>query len=140
LRAGWPRGITPLERIGIACETPEGIADFHAAGRHSHITGLVRHGATLVDAKELARHADVRQTMKYTHIGLEDQAEALAGLMPVSHKPPLIGCALAALRAAFGVTGCRWMSAAASDVKGARTNKPRRGRGLRRLLSQAVAS
>jgi integrase len=69
-----------LERIGIPYETPEGIADFHAAGHHSHITGLVRHGATLVEAKELARHADVRQTMKYTHIGLEDQAQALAGL------------------------------------------------------------
>ena len=69
-----------LERVGIPYETPEGIADFHAAGRHSHITGLVRHGATLVEAKELARHADVRQTMKYTHIGLEDQALALAGL------------------------------------------------------------
>jgi hypothetical protein len=69
-----------LERIGIPYETPEGIADFHAAGRHSHITGLVRHGATLVEAKELARHADVRQTMKYTHIGLEDQAQALSGL------------------------------------------------------------
>ena len=69
-----------LERIGIPYETPEGIADFHAAGRHSHVTGLLRNGATLVEAKELARHADVRMTMKYTHIGLEDQAAALAGL------------------------------------------------------------
>jgi site-specific recombinase XerD len=69
-----------LERIGIAYETPDGIADFHAAGRHSHVTGLLRNGATLVEAKELARHADVRMTMKYTHIGLEDQAAALAGL------------------------------------------------------------
>jgi integrase len=69
-----------LERIGIPYETAEGIADFHAAGRHSHVTGLLRNGATLVEAKELARHADVRMTMKYTHIGLEDQAAALAGL------------------------------------------------------------
>ena len=69
-----------LERIGIPYETHEGIADFHAAGRHSHITGLLRNGATLVEARELARHADVRMTMKYTHIGLEDQADALAGL------------------------------------------------------------
>ncbi|AMV40263.1 Tyrosine recombinase XerC [Planctomyces sp. SH-PL62] len=69
-----------LERIGIPYETPDGIADFHAAGRHSHVTGLLRNGATLVEAKELARHADVRMTMKYTHIGLEDQAAALAGL------------------------------------------------------------
>ena len=69
-----------LERVGIPYETHEGIADFHAAGRHSHITGLLRNGATLVEARELARHADVRMTMKYTHIGLADQAEALAGL------------------------------------------------------------
>ncbi len=69
-----------LERVGIPYETHEGIADFHAAGRHSHITGLLRNGATLVEARELARHSDVRMTMKYTHIGLQDQADALAGL------------------------------------------------------------
>ena len=69
-----------LERVGIPYETHEGIADFHAAGRHSHITGLLRNGATLVEARQLARHADVRMTMKYTHIGLQDQADALAGL------------------------------------------------------------
>ena len=64
----------------MAYETPEGNADFHAAGRHSHIIGLVRHGATLVETNELARHADVRMTIRYTHIELEDQAEALANL------------------------------------------------------------
>ena len=69
-----------LERIGIAYETAEGIADFHAAGRHSHVTGLLRHGATLPEAKELARHTDIRMTMRYTHIGLDDQAKALANL------------------------------------------------------------
>lgn len=69
-----------LERAGIPYETHEGLADFHAAGRHSHITGLVRSGASIMEAKELARHADIRQTAKYTHIGIEDQAEALAGL------------------------------------------------------------
>ena len=69
-----------LERAGIPYETEEGIADFHAAGRHSHVTGLLRIGATLVEAKELARHTDVRMTMKYTHIGLQDQAKALANL------------------------------------------------------------
>src|SRR5262249_37802012 len=59
--------------------------------------GLVRNGATLVEAKELARHADVRQTMKYTHIGLEDRAQALAGLpVPFASAVPdglRIGCA-----------------------------------------------
>jgi len=69
-----------LEKAGIPYETEVGIADFHAAGRHSHVTGLLRNGATLVEAKELARHTDVRMTMKYTHIGLQDQAKALANL------------------------------------------------------------
>ena len=35
--------------------------------------------ATQVEARELPRHADVRMTTKYTHFGLQDQAEALAG-------------------------------------------------------------
>jgi site-specific recombinase XerD len=69
-----------LERVGIAYVTEEGIADFHAAGRHSHITGLLRSGATLTQARELARHGDIRMTMRYTHIGIDDQAAALAGL------------------------------------------------------------
>jgi hypothetical protein len=31
-------------------------------------------------AKQLARHADVSMTMKYSQIGLEDQSAALPGL------------------------------------------------------------
>ena len=69
-----------LVRAGIPYETNEGIADFHAAGRHSHITGLVRSGASIMEAKELARHADIRQTAKYTHIGMQDRADALGKL------------------------------------------------------------
>jgi site-specific recombinase XerD len=69
-----------LERAGIEYETQDGIADFHAAGRHSYITGLVRGGATLVQAKELARHSDVRMTMRYTHVGMDDKAKALNSL------------------------------------------------------------
>ena len=69
-----------LERAGVPYESHEGLADFHAAGRQSHITRLVRSGASIMEAKELARHADIRQTAKYTHIGMEDRAKALAGL------------------------------------------------------------
>jgi len=69
-----------LERIGIPYETTDGIADFHASGRHTYITELLRSGASLPEAKELARHSDVKMTMRYTHIGLADQAAALAGL------------------------------------------------------------
>jgi len=40
-------------------QSPEGIADFHAAGRHTHITELLRNGASLTEAKELARHTNI---------------------------------------------------------------------------------
>ncbi len=80
-----------LERAGIPYETADGIADFHAAGRHSHITGLVRSGASIMQAKELARHADIRQTARYTHLGMEDRAAALAGL-PSPFDPSAIPC------------------------------------------------
>ncbi len=76
-RKTWAMVKKDLERVGIAYRTDAGIADFHAAGRHTHITELLRNGATLAEAKELARHGDVRMTMKYTHIGLDDQAKAL---------------------------------------------------------------
>jgi site-specific recombinase XerD len=61
-----------LENVGIPYETEEGFEDFHAAGRHSHITGLLQSGATLTQARELARHGDIRMTMRYTHIGIDD--------------------------------------------------------------------
>ena len=58
----------------------DGIADFHAAGRHSYITQLIKSGAPLPTAMELARHSDVKMTMRYTHIGIDDQADALKKL------------------------------------------------------------
>lgn len=72
-----------LERVGIAYKTEAGFADFHAAGRHTHITELLRNGTTLPEARELARHSDVRMTMRYTHIGLDDQAKAIQNLPTV---------------------------------------------------------
>lgn len=92
-RKTWLMVKKDLERIGIPYETRDGVADFHAAGRHSYVTGLLRHGATLTEARELARHGDVRMTMKYTHIGLEDQARALAGLPAPSATWQRIGSA-----------------------------------------------
>jgi len=59
-RRTWLMVKKDLERVGIPYVTPEGIADFHAAGRHSYITELRRNGATLPEAKELARHTNVR--------------------------------------------------------------------------------
>jgi site-specific recombinase XerD len=69
-----------LKRAGIPYRTADGIADFHAAGRHTYITQLLRSGASLPEAKELARHTDVKMTMRYTHIGINDQAKAVANL------------------------------------------------------------
>ena len=69
-----------LERVGIPYRTSEGVADFHAAGRHTFVTQLLRSGATLPEAKELARHSDIKMTMRYAHIGMKDQAKALASL------------------------------------------------------------
>jgi len=79
-RRTWLMVKLDLERVGIPYENEEGIADFHAAGRHTHITELLRSGVSLVQAKELARHSDVKMTMRYTHVGIEDQATAVARL------------------------------------------------------------
>lgn len=68
-----------LERVGIEYKTEDGYADFHAC-RHTHITDLLRNGATLTETQKLARHSDINMTMKYVHIGIEDQADALANL------------------------------------------------------------
>lgn len=76
----WTMVRKDLERAGIPYQTKEGIADFHAAGRHSHITELIRSGASLAETRELARHSDIRMTMKYVHIGLADQAKAVSKL------------------------------------------------------------
>lgn len=84
----WQMVKTDLEAAGIAYETEEGIADFHAAGRHSYISGLISSGVSLSLTQKLARHGDVRMTTMYTHIGLADQAEALAVLPAPSVPEP----------------------------------------------------
>ncbi len=86
-RKTWRMVKKDLERVGIAYETEVGIADFHAAGRHTHITELLRNGASLAEAKELARHSDIKTTMKYTHIGLKDQARAVAAIPAPKGRP-----------------------------------------------------
>ncbi len=69
-----------LDAAGIPFTTKDGDADFHAAGRHTYITELLRNGTSLVVARELARHSDVNMTMRYTHIGLKDQAKGIENL------------------------------------------------------------
>ena len=79
-RKTWLMVTKDLERVGIPYETAAGIADFHASGRHTYVTQLLRSGVSLTQARELARHDDIKMTMRYTHIGLADQAEALKAL------------------------------------------------------------
>jgi hypothetical protein len=80
LRRTWLMVQKDLEQAGIPYETPDGVADFHAVGRHTYITELLRNGVTLPEARALARHADVNMTMRYTHIGINDQAKAVGHL------------------------------------------------------------
>ncbi len=76
-----------LERAGIPYRTKEGVADFHAAGRHSYVTALLTNGVSLPEARELARHSDVRMTMRYTHIGIDDQSRALSSIPSPWQRP-----------------------------------------------------
>ena len=69
-----------LKRAGIPYQTEEGTTDSRAVGRHTHITELLRNGVSLVEALELARHSGIRMTIRYTHIGLDDQARAVAAI------------------------------------------------------------
>ena len=79
-RRTWLMVKKDLERVGIPYLTKEGVADFHAAGRHTYITELIRNGVSLPEAQTLARHSDIKMTMRYTHIGIEDQTKAIAKL------------------------------------------------------------
>jgi len=79
-RRTWLMVKLDLKRAGIPYQTDEGIADFHAAGRHTHITELLRNGTSLPEAMRLARHSDVKMTMRYTHIGINDQHRAIQNL------------------------------------------------------------
>ena len=80
LRA-WLMVKKDLEKAGIPYrDDQDRVANFHAAGCHTHMTELLRNGASVPEAKMLARHSDVRMTMKYTHIGIQDQAKTVAKL------------------------------------------------------------
>ena len=52
----------------------------HTIAQFIKTAPTTRHPASALEAKELARHANIRQTAKYTHIGMEDRAEALGNL------------------------------------------------------------
>ena len=119
-----------LKRAGIAYRTEEGIADFHAAGRHTYITQLLRSGVSLPAAKELARHTDVKMTMRYTHIGIQDQAKAVAHLPMPNHiakaKPSVSSHQAGALqmRCISGGFGCPSLSTHGNGAAAHKEPKP----------------
>jgi len=87
-RAAWIRATDdPQERRErresgfLAREDAEGrVVDFHAL-RATYVTMLVKGGASVKEAQELARHSDPRLTMNvYTKLGIHDLAGALNGL------------------------------------------------------------
>ncbi len=86
--AGYPRKTSKmmrldLERAGIPYQDEQGqFADFHA-NRHTFISNLSRAGVPLATAQKLARHSDPRLTAnRYTHLGIDVQAGAMASLPP----------------------------------------------------------
>lgn len=79
-RKSWLMVRKDLERAGLEYRTDDGIADFHAAGGHSQITELLRSGATVPQAMELAQRSDVRMTMRDTHVSIAEQARALSAI------------------------------------------------------------
>ena len=120
-----------LAVAGIPYETEEGIADFHAAGRHSHVTELFRTGGSPTEVRQLARHSDIRMTMRYTHVGINDQARALSGLESPSNghiaveanghadKPkPVVKAAVKAIAGGLNGNGCQRISTDSGDFSG----------------------
>jgi integrase len=130
-RKTWLMVKKDLERVGIPYENEDGIADFHASGRHTYITQLLRNGATLPEAKELARHSDVNMTMKYTHIGLDDQAKAVANL-PAPKREKADPAARSALhgRCIFGGAARLSVSSGGTEVSGPKRQNPRSRKGF----------
>jgi integrase len=79
-RRTWLMVKKDLASAGIPYLTAQGVADFHAVGRYSYVTGLLNNGVSPAHAMKLARHADLNTTMGYANLGLADQAEALQAL------------------------------------------------------------
>jgi len=63
------------------------VADFHAL-RHTYISRLVRSGANVKVAQELARHSTPMLTLgRYAHVEVLDQTKALDALPSIEHVP-----------------------------------------------------
>jgi integrase len=75
-----------LEAAGVAESESY---DFHSL-RHSYITAIVRSGASVKVAQELARHSDPKLTLNvYSHLTVHDLAEGLDGLSHALPEPEI---------------------------------------------------
>ena len=74
-----------LAEAGIEYRDAAGrVVDFHAL-RHTYISRLVRSGANVKVAQELARHSTPTLTLgRYAHVKLVDQTRALDALPAIS--------------------------------------------------------
>ena len=64
------------------------VADFHAL-RHTYVSRLVRSGANVKVAQELARHSTPTLTLgRYAHMGVLDQTKALNALPAIEEEGP----------------------------------------------------
>ncbi len=98
MRRAWRRWIREAadraerrERASTAFLRPEDasgkVADFHSL-RASFITSIVRGGASVKAAQQLARHSDPKLTMNvYTRLGIHDLTAALDGLPNLDGLP-----------------------------------------------------
>lgn len=76
-----------LETAGITYQDDDGnFRDWHAL-RHTYITRAWRSGASAATVQKLARHADIRQTMGYSHTGEWDEREAVDKTPPLRLAP-----------------------------------------------------
>ena len=111
-----------LERAGIPYRDEEGLfADFHA-NRHTFISNLSRAGVSLATAQKLARHSDPKLTAnRYTHLGLDVEARAIASLpmVPLVEQNPLPDAVAVGPVAGTPVAPCPgWSSDGMEDNQG----------------------
>ncbi|WP_339909940.1 tyrosine-type recombinase/integrase [Symmachiella dynata] len=84
-KKGWKMIKLDLKDAGLPYEVDGKFRDLHAV-RHSFISNLWRTGANAELVRRLARHADLRMTVKYSHSSLDEQAAAIEKLPNVSSQ------------------------------------------------------
>ena len=82
-----------LETAGIEYTDPAGRdCDFHSL-RHSFITNLFLAGVPATVVQKLARHKDLKTTLKYSHVSYDSEVAAIQKLRDLPVTCPNTGCA-----------------------------------------------